>query len=195
MRGPDFNEELPTGSRLEQKSKEVQTNDDRERSEEDDITTDTEERYSNENFTVQPGVVAHEEETDVDMVSSKHEPENKWNADQTTLGKDDLAYESHIEGTIQNSPQEFKTPGNLDEPQIKERSFEHKPQGSTSHKYEVTVKSKGKIEEDAVSEDEETRSPEPHKEQNTKLKASVNDGRTCQQRRRRKLSRDGEHRP
>ena len=174
--GPDFNEELPTGSSLEQKSKEVQTNDDREGSEEDDITTDTEERYSNENFIVQPGVVAHEEETHVDMVSLKHEPENKWNADETTLGKDDLAYESHIEGTIQNSPQEFKTPGNLDEPQIKERSFEHKPQGSTSQKYEVTVNSKGKIEEDVVSEDGETRSPEPHKEQNTKLKASVNDG-------------------
>ncbi|XP_074633852.1 uncharacterized protein LOC141892453 isoform X1 [Acropora palmata] len=162
--GPDFNEELPTGSRLEQKSKEVQTNDDREGSEEDDITTDTEERYSNENFIVQPGVVAQQE------------PENNWNADQTTLGNDDLAYESHIEGTIQNSPQEFKTAGNLDEPQIKERSFEHEPQGSTSHKYEETVNSKGKIEEDVVSEDEETRSPEPHKEQNTKLKASVNDG-------------------
>ena len=146
IEGTGFNEELPTGSTLEQKSREVQTSDDRKGSEEDDITTDTEERYSNENFILQ------------------------------TLGNDDLAYEGHREGTIQNSPQEFKIPGYLDEPQIKERSFEHKPQRSTSHKYEVTVNSKGKNEEDVVSEDKDTRSPEPQKEQNTKLQASVNDG-------------------
>lgn len=176
IEGSGFNEKLQAGSTLEQKSKEDQTNDDREELEEHDITTDSGERCSNENFIVQAGVVAHEEETHADEVSSKHEPEKNWNTDQTTLGNDDLAYESHIEGTIQNRSQEFETLGCLDKPQTKECSFEHKPQRSSSDKYEVTINSKGTIEGDVLSENEESRTPEPHKGQNTQLRASANDG-------------------